>query len=90
MEGGSVNARSFFHEHSEGRIFSRWPFLPNETRPPEHPRIATTQWDRISMEPFQVPLKTSQCTFLKVNGRPSKPSILFFPSFQRPASLDTK
>lgn len=47
----------------------------------EHPRIATTQWDRISMAPFQVPLKTSQCTFFKSKWTGIETVDSFFPLF---------
>ena len=51
----------------------------------EHPQIATTQWSRISMAAFQVPLKTSQCTFSKVNGRPFvRGGLILFPLFSQP------
>lgn len=41
----------------------------------EHPRIATTQWDRISMAPFQLPLKNESMYIFKRTGIGA---ILFF------------
>lgn len=74
-------------------------FRRNETAPvrPVPASIrksATTQRNRISMASSRVPLKTSQCTFSKVNGRPfaleGPRFFLFFSSFQAPASVDTR